>query len=72
MSNNLNPGAVACADMVAITSTGFPDIPLRNVIRASIRAYLAADAIPAGEPVAVAQIAERAIRDEANAHINGE
>lgn len=71
MIQDLNPDAVAAADMVAITSSGF-DIPLRHVIRAAIRAYLAADALPEGQGVPVGEIAALAVRDEAQAFLHGE
>lgn len=63
----LNPEGVACADMVMIRASAFPDVPMRNLIRAAIRAYVTADALPFGEGVMVAQIASQALTDEADA-----
>lgn len=71
MANELNPEAVACADMVMIRASAFPDLPVRNLIRAAIRAYLAADALPIEEGVMVAQIASQALTDEADAFHRG-
>lgn len=67
MDNDLNPEAVACADMAMIQSSAFPDIPLRHAVRAAIRAYLLADSLPIGAEVPVGSIAMQALTDEAAA-----
>lgn len=67
-TTGLNPDALAAADMVMILSSGMPDLSLRHIIRMVIRAYLAADKLEDGVPVM--EIAQQAMRDEAEAEQN--
>lgn len=60
---DLNPDALAAADMVMILSSGMPDLSLHHTIRMVIRAYLVADKLEDGVPVM--EIAQQAMRDEA-------
>lgn len=67
-TTDLNPDALAAADMVMILSSGVSDLSLHHVIRMVIRAYLAADKLEGG--VSVMEIAQQVMRDEAEAEQN--